>query len=93
MDTATEILVMSRKETPRPDILRALVAGHITNRQAAGALGLTIRHVQRMRQRYREEGAGGLIHRGTRAAVAAPGAGGPAPADRPADARDVCRFQ
>src|SRR5262249_15170207 len=64
MDTVTETLVMSRKETPRPGILRALVAGHITNRQAAGALGLTIRHVQRLRQRYHDAGPGGLIHRG-----------------------------
>jgi hypothetical protein len=37
MDTCTEKLVMSRKETPRPGILRALVAGQITNRQAAEA--------------------------------------------------------
>src|SRR5262250_2084692 len=64
MDAFTETLVMSRKETPRPGILRALVAGQITNRQAAGALSLTIRHVQRLRQRYAAGGAAALLHRG-----------------------------
>ena len=55
---------MSRKETPRPGILRALLAGQITNRQAADALHLTIRQVQRLRRRFDEGGVGGLLHRG-----------------------------
>jgi transposase len=55
---------MSRKERPRPGILRALVAGHISNRQAAEALAITIRHVQRLRRRYREAGVVALLHRG-----------------------------
>jgi transposase len=63
MDT-TEKLVMSRKETPRPGILRARIAGHITNRQAAGALGVTIRHVQRLSHRYRAGGLAAVVHRG-----------------------------
>src|SRR5437870_30602 len=64
MDTCTEIIAMSRKETPRPGILRALLAGQITNRQAADALHLTIRQVQRLRRRFDEGGVGGLLHRG-----------------------------
>jgi transposase len=63
MDTHTETFVMSRKESPRPGILRALVAGHITNRQAADALTLTIRHVQRLRRRYRDAGVAAILHR------------------------------
>src|SRR5215468_578312 len=64
MDTFTETLVMSRKEIPRPGILRAVVAGQISNRQAAEALELTIRQVQRLRRRYEEGGAAALVHRG-----------------------------
>src|SRR5215470_1990074 len=64
MDTFTETLVMSRKEIPRPGILRAVVAGQISNRQAAEALALTIRHVQRLRRRYEAGGAAALVHRG-----------------------------
>jgi transposase len=59
-----ETFTMSRKETPRPGILRALVAGQISNRQAAGALAVTIRHVQRLRRGYREAGVAALVHRG-----------------------------
>ena len=55
---------MSSKETPRPGILRALEAGQISNRQAAGALAVTIRQVQRLRRRYRTGGAAALVHRG-----------------------------
>jgi len=64
MDTFTETLVMSRKEIPRPGILRAVVAGQISNRQAAEALDLTIRQVQRLRRRYEAGGAAALVHRG-----------------------------
>jgi hypothetical protein len=45
-------ITMSGKEAPRPGILRSLNAGLITNRQAAEALGLTIRHVQRLKRRF-----------------------------------------
>jgi transposase len=59
-----ETITMSGKEAPRPGILRAASAGAITNRQAAEALRLTIRHVQRLKVRFRADGLRGLVHRG-----------------------------
>lgn len=55
---------MSRKELPRPGLVRAALAGQITNRQGAVALHMTIRQFQRLKARYREAGATGLRHRG-----------------------------
>ena len=55
---------MSRKEAPRPGIIRARTAGQITNRQAAGAIAVTMRQVQRLSRRYRDGGVAALLHRG-----------------------------
>ena len=55
---------MSRKELPRPGLVRAALAGQITNRQGAAALHMTLRQFQRLKARYREAGAPGLRHRG-----------------------------
>jgi len=55
---------MSGKEAPRPGILEALCRERITNGEAAAALQLTVRQVQRWKQRYQAEGAAGLVHRG-----------------------------
>lgn len=55
---------MSRKEAPRPGLLRAALAGQITNRQGAQALGLTVRHFQRLKQRFDAGGVAALVHRG-----------------------------
>jgi transposase len=60
MDTLT----MSRKEAPRPGILKALCDERLTNREAATALRLSVRQVQRLKARYRAAGADGLVHRG-----------------------------
>src|SRR2546428_14014659 len=60
MDTIT----MSGKETPRPGILNALCAARITTQQAAEALHLSVRQIQRLKPRYCEAGALGLVHRG-----------------------------
>ena len=54
---------MSRKEVPRAGLLKAVVAGQIGNAQAALALHLSRRQVQRLKVRYRAEGAVGLRHR------------------------------
>src|SRR5262247_3740245 len=58
-----EALTMSRKEVVRPGLLKALVAGQLTNRQVAAALRLTVRQVQRLKRRFRAAGAAGLVHR------------------------------
>jgi hypothetical protein len=58
-----ETIHMSHKEIPRAGLLKAALAGKITNREGAKALQLTLRHFQRLKVRFRLEGAGGLPHR------------------------------
>jgi hypothetical protein len=59
-----ETFTMSRKEAPRPGLLHAALAGQISNRQGAQALGLTVRHFQRLKRRVRAAGVRGLVHQG-----------------------------
>jgi transposase len=54
---------MSRKEVPRAGLLKAAAAGQISNAQVALALHVSERQVQRLKARYRAEGAAGLRHR------------------------------
>jgi len=54
---------MSRKEVPRPGLIKLAVAGQITNQQGAAGSKLTIRQFQRVKARYRTEGLRGLLHR------------------------------
>lgn len=53
---------MSRKEAPRAGLVRAVLQGRVTNREAAGALGLSVRQFRRIRARYRVAGVEGLLH-------------------------------
>ena len=53
---------MSRKEVPRAGLLKAALAGRITNGQGARALHLTVRQFRRLKRRFREQGAAGLLH-------------------------------
>jgi transposase len=59
-----ETFTMSRKEAPRAGLVKAALAGQITNAQGASALGLTARHFQRLKAQVRAEGVAGLVHRG-----------------------------
>jgi transposase len=54
---------MSRKEVPRAGLVKAALAGKITNAQGALALHLSIRQFQRLKGRFREGGARALLHR------------------------------
>ena len=54
---------MSRKELPRAGLIKAALAGRITNRQAADALQLTGRQIQRLKRRFEAGGAPALRHR------------------------------
>ena len=54
---------MSRKEVPRAGLLKAALADRISNGQGAEALHLSVRQFQRLKVRYRGEGAAGLVHR------------------------------
>lgn len=62
MDT-WETLTMSPKEVPRAGLVKAALRGQVTTRQAATALRLSVRQVQRLTRRFREGGARALLHR------------------------------
>ena len=57
-----ETFTLSRKELHRPGLLKAVGAGRITNRQAATALRLSVRQVQRLKGRFQAGGALALRH-------------------------------
>ena len=54
---------MSRKEVPRAGLVKAALAGKITNQEGARALRLTMRPFKRLKARVRREGPRGLLHR------------------------------
>jgi transposase len=58
-----ETFTLSHKELHRPGLLKAAVGGRVTNRQVALALGLTVRHVRRLKRRFEAGGAPALGHR------------------------------
>lgn len=55
---------MSRKEVPRAGLVKAALAGKITNQEGARALRLTVRQFKRLKVRVRRGGVRGLLHRG-----------------------------
>src|SRR5258705_8841659 len=57
-----ETFSMSSKEVPRAGLLRAALAGRLTNAQGARALRLSVRQFRRLKRRFREQGARGLLH-------------------------------
>lgn len=54
---------MSQKETDRFAVITKLIHRHITAREAAEQLRLSIRQVKRIKKRVKKSGAKGLIHR------------------------------
>src|SRR5262249_18301589 len=50
------------KEAPRAGLVKAALAGQITNAQGAQALRLSVRHFRRLKARYRAHGVRGLLH-------------------------------
>jgi transposase len=58
-----EGLQVSQKEMPRAGLVKAALAGQITNRQGAEALDITVRQFRRLTRRYQAHGAAGLLHR------------------------------
>src|SRR5438128_3559687 len=57
-----ETFMLGRKEVPRAGLLKAALAGRITNAQGARALRLSVRQFRRLKKRFREGGARGLLH-------------------------------
>jgi hypothetical protein len=58
-----ETFTMSRKEVPRAGLIKAALAGKVTNQEGARALHLSVRQFKRLKARFRREGARGLVHR------------------------------
>jgi transposase len=57
-----ETFRMSRKEAPRPGLLKAALAGRIRNEDGARALGVTVRQFRRLKARFRDEGVESVPH-------------------------------
>lgn len=53
---------LSRTEQRRVVVLNQLQSGALVNAEAASLLGLSVRHVQRLRLEYQAEGAAALVH-------------------------------
>lgn len=54
--------MMSAKEVPRAGLLKAVLAGRITNAQGATALRMSVRQFQRVKKRFCEHGTRSLLH-------------------------------
>jgi transposase len=57
-----ETLTMSQKEAPRAGLVKAALAGQISNAQGAHALRISVRQFRRLKARYRQAGVRGLLH-------------------------------
>ena len=57
-------IVMKGSELRRVHVIHQVLAKQLTHQQAGEALGLTARHIRRLRDRLRAEGDPGLAHRG-----------------------------
>lgn len=60
---AQKLITMSEVELSRYDIIKKLLDKKLKNSQAAKLLDLSIRQIKRMKNRVREKGAEGLIHK------------------------------
>ena len=65
---AEEHITMSQRELDRVGVIRQVAEKRLRQRDAARQLGLSVRQIKRLVQRYRAEGAAGLVsrHRGKR---------------------------
>ena len=52
----------SRQDLQRIEVLTEVLAGRRTTESAAAVLGVSMRQVQRLLNRYRDGGGGALIH-------------------------------
>lgn len=64
-----ELLIMSKKELTRLEVMQRLDEKRLKQREAARQLGISVRHVKRLLCNYRKAGAAGLVsrHRGRHA--------------------------
>jgi transposase len=57
-----ETVTLGRREQKRALVLNRVLAGGMTNGEAAVVLGVSVRQVKRLRTRYRQAGPAGLVH-------------------------------
>src|SRR5579872_2910133 len=57
-----ENITLDRTAQQRLSALTQLLSGSITTAEAANALGLSVRQIERLRSRFRERGAAALVH-------------------------------
>jgi len=59
---AQKLIIMSERELSRYDIIKRLINGEINGTDASKQIGVTIRHIKRLKLKVDELGAAGLIH-------------------------------
>jgi len=59
-----DILLMSKKEQDRSEVIRLHIEGYIKQKDAGKRLGLSSRQVRRLAAVYRQRGVAGMIHGG-----------------------------
>lgn len=59
---AKELITMSRKELARYDIIKQLIEGQINGTDASKQIGVSLRHIKRLKLKVKEKGVEGLIH-------------------------------
>jgi len=57
-----DYITMSHKEIKRYDIIKKLINQELNGSEAAGLLGLSVRHTKRLKVKVKEKGAAGLAH-------------------------------
>lgn len=58
-----KLICMSEKELSRYDVIKSLIDGKINGTDASKQIGVSIRHVKRLKIKVDEHGAKGLIHK------------------------------
>ena len=59
---AQKLITMSHQELSRYDVIKQLLDGEINGTDAAKQIGVSIRHIKRLKLKVNELGAEGLIH-------------------------------
>ncbi len=65
MDTNGKTIRLGRAAQHRATVLNQVMAGELTNGQAAGLLGISMRQLKRLRAAYRQDGPASLVHGNT----------------------------
>jgi transposase len=57
-----DYVTMSHQEIKRYDIIKRLINKDLNGSEAAGLMGLSVRHTKRLKARVKKKGAAGLVH-------------------------------